>query len=67
MVDGTTLKVDNLVRKIAIQWQSSHSTAVATVTLQMLILRGLNTLERKTEEPGQVSLFRNNAARIFTF
>ena len=40
MVDGTTLEVDDLVRKIAIPRQSSHSIAVAAGIMQMLILRG---------------------------
>ena len=40
MVDGTTLEVDNLVRKIAIPRQRSHSIAVAAGVMQMLILRG---------------------------
>ena len=40
MVDGTTLEVDGLVRKIAISRQRSHSIAVAAGIMQMLILRG---------------------------
>ena len=40
MVDGTTLQVDDLVRKIAIPRQRSHSIAVAAGIIQMLILRG---------------------------
>ena len=38
-VDGTTLEVDDLVRKIAIPRQRSHSIAVAAGIMQMLILR----------------------------
>ena len=40
MVDGTTLEVDDLVGKIAIPRQRSHSIAVAAGIMQMLILRG---------------------------
>ena len=40
MVDGTTLKVDDLKLKLAIPRQRSHSIAVAAGIMQMLILRG---------------------------
>ena len=40
MVDGTTLEVDDLVRKIAIPRQRTHSIAVAAGIMQMLILQG---------------------------
>ena len=40
MFAGTTLEVDDLVRKIAIVRQRSHSIAVVAGTMQMLILRG---------------------------
>ena len=38
MVDETTLEVDDLVRKIAIPRQRSHSIAVAAGIVQKLIL-----------------------------
>ena len=66
MVDGTTLEVDDLVRKTekhgkaVIRMQKDHADVNSTA-LQV------NTVERKTEEPGQVFLFRNNATRILTF
>ena len=44
MVDGTTLEVDNLVQKIAIPRQRSHSIAVAAGIMQMLILRGFKEI-----------------------
>ena len=46
MVDDTTLEVDDLVRKIAIPGQRSHSIAVAAGIMQMLILRGFKEILR---------------------
>ena len=67
MVKGTLLEVDDLVRKIAIPRQSFDcSSSRNHADLNSTGLQG-NTVERKTEEPGQVSLFRNNATRILTF
>ena len=44
MVDGTTLEVDDLVRKMAIPRQCSHSIAVAAGIMQILILRGFKEI-----------------------
>ena len=46
MVDGTTLEVDELVRKIAILRQRSHSVAVAAAIMQMLFLRSFKEIPR---------------------
>ena len=44
MIDGTALEVDDLVRKIAIPRQPSHSIAVAAGIMQKLILRGFKQI-----------------------
>ena len=44
LVDGTTLEVDDLVRKIAIPRQRSHSIAVAAGIMQMIILLDFNEI-----------------------
>ena len=45
MADGTTLEVDDLVRKIAKpRRQRSRSIAVAAGIMQMLILRGVKEI-----------------------
>ena len=44
MVDGTTLEVDDLVRKIAIPRQRSHLISVAAGIMQMLILGGFKEI-----------------------
>ena len=44
MVDGTTLEVDDLVQKLAIPRQRSHSIAVAAGIMQVLILRGFKEI-----------------------
>ena len=45
MFAGTTLEVDDLVRKIAIVRQRSHSIAVVAGIMQMLILRGFKEIQ----------------------
>ena len=44
MVDRTTLEVDDLVGKIAIPRQRSHSIAIAAGIMQILILRGFKEI-----------------------
>ena len=69
MVDGTTLEIDDLVRKRAINtathtFDCSSSRNYADVN--SMGIQG-NTVEEKTEEPGQVFFFRKNGTRILTF
>ena len=68
--DGTTLKVDDLLRKLAIPRLRRNSIAVAAGFMQTRNSTGLqgNTVEqKKKEDSGQVSIFRNNFLRKFTF
>ena len=44
LVDGTTMEVDDLVRKVAIPRQRSHSIAVAAGIMQMFILPGFKEI-----------------------
>ena len=57
MVDGTTIEVGDLVRKIAIPRQRSHSIAVAAGIMQMLILRGFKEIPWKKKNGGIWSSF----------
>ena len=67
MVDGTTLEVDDLVQKITTAMQSFDCSSSRNHAEVNSTGRQRNTVEQKTEEPGQVFLFRNNATRILTF
>ena len=57
MVDGTTLEVDDLVRKIAIPRERSHSIAVAAGIMQMLILRGIKEIPCNEKRRNLVKFF----------
>ena len=57
MFDGTTMKVNNLVRKIAILRQRSPSIAVAAWIMQMLVLRGFKEIPWNEKRRNLVKFF----------
>ena len=57
MVDGTTLEVDDLVQKISIPRQCSHSIAVAAGIMQKLILRGVKEIPWNKKRRNLVKFF----------